>query len=92
MLTQTDTRTAVHEQIHSLLPEGGEETTLTGQEQLHELGLNSLLLARLVAELEETLGVDPFTNGDAELADIRSVDDLTAAYGRALENTTSENA
>ncbi len=56
---------------------------LAGPEQLHELGLTSLLLARLVIELEERLGVDPFAD-QAEVFDARTVDALVAVYRRAL--------
>ncbi|MEU6847324.1 phosphopantetheine-binding protein [Streptomyces sp. NPDC046716] len=42
-------------------------------------GLNSLLLAQLLLELEAELGVDPFA-GDRSITDVRTVRELVAAY------------
>lgn len=75
-----DTRTVVRQQIDELLIES---RSLTGAEQLHELGITSLLLARLVVHLEQELGIDPFEE-DVAISDVRSVDDLIAAYDRSL--------
>jgi acyl carrier protein len=48
-----------------------------------DLGLKSLDLARVVAKLELTLGVDPFAQL-VPITSIRTVGDLCAAYARCL--------
>jgi hypothetical protein len=50
---------------------------------LHDLGFNSLLLARLIIQLEAELEVDPFA-GDVSISDARSIGALVAIYERAL--------
>ncbi len=81
MLANPDVRTLVMEEIRTLLLEDADGVeALTGHEELHELGLNSLLLARLVIQLEAVVGVDPFAREDVAISDVRSVDDLVAAY------------
>jgi len=82
-----DIRATVTSQIRDLLAESvGEDQVpeITGEARLHELGLTSLLLARLIISLEMELGSDPFTEGDAVISDVRTVDDLIAVYERAL--------
>ncbi|MBI1759674.1 MAG: hypothetical protein HYR62_10715 [Actinobacteria bacterium] len=87
MLTKDDVGTLVVREVRSLIFEdSGEEPTVTGGEQMHELAINSLMLARLLVQLEEALSVDPFTRGDAEIADVHSVNDLIAIYERAVTN------
>lgn len=83
--TTTDVRAVVTAHIRELLTEGGEPAPeITGTAALHELGLSSLMLARLLIHNENALDVDPFTEGDAVISDIRTVDDLVAAYETAL--------
>lgn len=83
MLEASHVHQRVHEEIRELLLESDVETgALTGEERLHELGLTSLMLARLVIQLEMELGVDPFAE-DVVISDVRSVGDLVAAYERA---------
>jgi len=76
---------AVHEKIRTILQERlGEVRTLGGTEKLNAtLGLSSLDLAFLVAELEAELGVDPFAKS-VSITSIRSVDDLVIAYRNAF--------
>ncbi|MEV8225494.1 acyl carrier protein [Streptomyces sp. NPDC079167] len=50
---------------------------------LMELGLNSLMLAQLLIELEAELDVDPFAE-QFSITDMRTVQDLVDAYDRAL--------
>lgn len=57
---------------------------ITEDARLHEAGVDSLMLARLLVQLEVELGVDPFGRGDAAISDIRSVSDLITAYQQAL--------
>ena len=76
-------RTAVLSRITDILAEDGTgPIELTGAEQLHEIGVHSMLLARLLVELEAELGVDPFAD-DESFVDARTVDDLITAYERA---------
>ena len=89
MLTQTHILTVVDQKIRSLLLEDRDEVdVLTGLEQLHELGLNSLVLARLIIQLEAIFGVDPFVEEGAVIGNVRSVSDLVAVYERAFSVTT----
>ncbi len=80
MLEQITVEAIVEQEIRTLLMESGEEEVpLTKQEQLHELGLNSLLLARLIVQLDTVLEVEPFATGSV-IADVRTVGDLVAVY------------
>ena len=75
----------VHERIRAILAERAEEIShLSGSEKLNAtLGLSSLDLALLVAELEAQLGVDPFAKL-VSITSVRSVDDLVRAYQQAF--------
>ncbi len=53
------------------------------QSLVEDLGLQSLDLARIVAKLEMTLGVDPFAELVA-VTSIRTPGDLTAAYAKCF--------
>ncbi|MEV6113649.1 phosphopantetheine-binding protein [Streptomyces sp. NPDC052109] len=75
----------VIEHITELLEEAGvEHGEITGAEPLNGVGLSSLLLARLIIQLETDLDVDPFAEEDLVVSDLRTVDDLVDAYDRAL--------
>jgi acyl carrier protein len=82
--TPAQIESAVHDKIRTLLAEHGNHYgRLSGMEKLSAtLGLSSLDLAFLVAELETTLGVDPFTKL-VSITSIRSVGDLVRAYQKA---------
>ena len=75
----------VHERIRAILAERAEEVAnLSGTEKLSAtLGLSSLDLAFVVAELEAELGVDPFAKL-VSITSVRSVDDLVRAYQQAF--------
>jgi acyl carrier protein len=75
----------VHGRIREVLAERGEEIPpLAGAEKLSAtLGLSSLDLALLVAELEAELGVDPFAKL-VSITSVRSVSDLVRAYQQAF--------
>ena len=75
----------VHERIRAILAERAEEVAnLSGTEKLSAtLGLSSLDLALLVAELEAQLGVDPFAKL-VSITSVRSVNDLVLAYQQAF--------
>jgi acyl carrier protein len=81
MLANEDVAPVVLQEIRNLLLEDSDEAvSITGEQSFHELDINSLMLARLLIQLEAELGVDPFVQGNTALADIRSVNDLIAAY------------
>ena len=75
----------VHGRIRAVLAERGREVArLSGSEKLSAtLGLSSLDLAFLVAELEAELGVDPFAKL-VSITSVRSVEDLVRAYQQAV--------
>jgi acyl carrier protein len=81
MLEESDIRNLVGEEIAELLGEPGPGALDSGK-TLHELGISSLMLARLIISLEAKTGADPFAE-DVPIADVRSVDDLIRAYSRA---------
>lgn len=84
MLTQTDAGTVITREIEALIAEDHDETiVLTGEESFGNLGINSLTLARLLIALEAVTGVDPFGSGDLAISDVRSVNELIAAYQNA---------
>lgn len=75
----------VHDKIGAVLEERfGEIRPFGGADKLNAtLGLGSLDLAFIVAELELELGVDPFAKL-VPITSIRSADDLVKAYREAL--------
>src|SRR5262249_1494703 len=75
----------VHGRIRAVLAERvGEVGRLSGTERLSAtLGLSSLDLAFVVAELEAELGIDPFAKL-VSITSVRSVGDLVRAYQQAL--------
>ena len=83
--TLAQIETIVHDRIRAVLAERvGEAARLSGTEKLSAtLGLSSLDLAFLVAELEAELGVDPFAKL-VSITSVRSVGDLVRAYQQAL--------
>lgn len=95
MLTK-DVRAAVERAIVDVLGDLADEDdfSLSADDQLHELGMNSLMLARVIIQLESALEVDPFSeNADSNpIADIRTVGDLSAAYERALGDRATAEA
>ncbi|MFF4549037.1 acyl carrier protein [Streptomyces sp. NPDC001435] len=92
MLTTTDITATVHEQINALLKEAGKPVLLlTGDEPLARIGLNSLLLARLIIQLEMEFGADPFEE-DYVISDVRTVGALADAYIETLANLAAATA
>jgi acyl carrier protein len=75
----------VHDRIRAVLAERGIEISrLAGSEKLNAtLGLTSLELAVLVAELEAEVGIDPFAKL-VSITSVQSVGDLVRAYQQAL--------
>ena len=74
----------IHAKIRMLLEERGDAVpAIHGADTLNgALGLSSLDLAIVVAELESALGVDPFSR-IVSITSVRSVDDLVEAYLKA---------
>ncbi len=75
----------VHDKIRAVLRERfGQVRAFGGTAKLNAtLGLSSLDLAFLVAELEVELGADPFAKL-VSITSVRSVDDLVQAYRSAI--------
>jgi acyl carrier protein len=85
MLNPAEVRATVFAEISAILLEETDETIVpTGAEDLSDIGFHSLLLARLVVQLEAAVGADPFVAGDDSIVDVRTVDELAAAYERAV--------
>jgi len=75
----------VHGRIRAAAAERiGKPGSLRGGEKLNaHLGLTSLDLAFLVADLDAQLGVDPFARL-VSITSVRTVDDLVRAYQQAI--------
>lgn len=87
MLSRDTTRSIVVEAIAALLEESGaERSEISGSQSLIDVGLGSLLIARLIIQLETEIGVDPFAE-DILISDIRSIDELVNAYHSALSRS-----
>ena len=89
MLTSQIVGEVVMREIETMLGEdtGSEDhqtESINADRHLHELDINSLMLARLLIQLEDHFGVDPFVQGNAVVSDVRSVNDLITAYCSAL--------
>jgi len=85
MLNRTDVRELVTREIQTLLEEAFlEPTELNGDDNLILLGFNSLMLARLVVELDRALEVDPFASEQAQISDIHTIGDVVRAYSAAV--------
>jgi len=83
--TPAQIEATVHDGIKAVLAErNGGAITLSAADKLNEkLGLSSLDLAFLVAELEADLEIDPFAKLVA-ITSVRTVGDLVRAYQQAL--------
>src|SRR5262245_8975187 len=83
--TTAQIESIVHGRIRAALAERvGEVGHLSATDKLNAtLGLTSLDLAFLVADLEAELGVDPFAKL-VSITSVRTVDDLVGAYRRAF--------
>jgi acyl carrier protein len=84
-LTPDGLRSVIHGKIRSILKERfGEERAFAAHDKLSAtLGLSSLDLAFLVADLEADLGVDPFAKL-VSITSVRSVEDIERAYQDAF--------
>lgn len=98
MLRTTSVESVVLTEIRTLLIETeNEPTEISADDRLHEIGLDSLRLARLMIVLEADLGIDPFTadTEDAELVDVfdvHTVGSLVEVYTAALDRVAAKAA
>src|SRR6188472_1302260 len=83
--TPANIESIVHGRIRAVLADRAVEVgALSGADKLSAtLGLSSLDLAFLVADLEGELGVDPFAKL-VSITSVRSVEDLVRAYQQAF--------
>lgn len=89
MLTVSRVTTDIVTTITAILGEGlDEDTDITEDSILTDIGLNSLMLARVIVNLEERFGHDPFLDGSHAIVDIHTVGDLVAAYAEARPHVT----
>lgn len=84
---KTDVQGVIEKLLRAIADERGLDLPAFGPhtEIVDELGFSSLMVATLVAHLEEELGVDPFQDEDVSITDIRTVQDLAGAYAACLE-------
>lgn len=81
----------VKTKIEKILREIADERGLTlpaisdRTEIVDELGFTSLMVATLVAHLEEAFGIDPFQEEDVMITDVRTFQDLCTVYTNSLE-------
>ncbi len=85
VLTPVQLEALVLGKIHAVLEERSDEVpAIKGTDGLNAtLGLSSLDLALIVAELEAEVGADPFAKL-VSITSIRSVNDLVGAYRKAV--------
>lgn len=53
-------------------------------EVVFDLGFSSLMVATLIARLEEEVGIDPFRDEDVMISDLRTVGDMARIYAQGL--------
>lgn len=87
----SEVKSVVHEVLLDIADEEGLEVTeIQGDEKLVEdLGFRSLVMARILAILEERLRVDPFSQQVA-VTSVRTVDDLCHAYEQCLAGQAAD--
>lgn len=81
MLEGKNVQEVVEREIRAVLL--SDDEPISPQDALLDSGLNSLMLAQLLLQLEAELGVDPFA-GALSIADVRTVGDLVDVYEQAL--------
>ncbi len=87
MLNHQTIRDLVTQQLLDILMESSQEQIIQADEQLRDLGINSLQLARLIVQLNCELDVDPFAQG-ATITDMRTISDIVTTYEKALQIKT----
>ncbi|MEU9361864.1 phosphopantetheine-binding protein [Streptomyces sp. NPDC048301] len=83
MLSKAETTELVVARVRDLVLDPELARAVAPPVSLVELGLNSLMLAQLLIELEAELEVDPFEE-QFSITDMRTVQDLVDAYDQAL--------
>ncbi|MFD0306426.1 acyl carrier protein [Streptomyces sp. NPDC127119] len=85
MLSRTEVETLTVKAITEILEEDGDTPPpISGDATLPELGVSSLVFARVAIELEDEFGVDPLKDGPGTESEPWTVDDLVDTYVRAL--------
>jgi len=80
----------VREQVEGVVRQVAQEQGLTvtllsdDTAIVDELGFTSMMVATLIANLEDVMGVDPFVEEDVMITDVRTFGDLCAVYARCL--------
>lgn len=87
MLTTSTIAEEVISRIRVILGDAIEEDPLTVNDSLTDLGLNSLMMARLIVDLERELRIDPFSDGSRSVTDIHTVGDMIDAYRDVESNS-----
>ncbi len=85
MLNSRNVREVIEQELRDLLLEAdviGESDAI--DDDLFQNDVNSMMLARLLIQLEAEFGVDPFES-QADIADIRTITDLARVYEQALD-------
>jgi acyl carrier protein len=85
MLNSRNVREVIEQELRELLLEAdviGESDAI--DDDLFQNDVNSMMLARLLIQLEAEFGVDPFES-QADIADIRTITDLARVYEQALD-------
>jgi acyl carrier protein len=92
VLADTNIQDLIQTEVRALLLDhDSEAAAVTADDALSEIGLNSLMLAQLLIQLESALGVDPFQQ-DRSITDMRTVRDLVDAYEGALASAAASAA
>jgi acyl carrier protein len=83
----TDVKSLIERVIRRVAEERGLSLrALTERTEIvDELGFSSLLVATLIANLEEEFGVDPFQDENVMITDIRTIKDLCDVYARLTD-------
>jgi acyl carrier protein len=84
MLSTTKVASVITKTISEILGDAfDDDIEISESSLLTDIGLNSLMLARLILNLEVQFDRDPFSEGTYAIADIHTVGDLTVAYAGA---------
>jgi acyl carrier protein len=84
MLNLTDVQQVVEREVRELLEEAFlEPGKLRADDNLVALGLDSLLLARLIVQLDLALNRDPFAAEQAQSGEMHTIGDAVRIYSAA---------
>lgn len=83
MLTSHKIENDVIAEINEMIGDDiDDDISLTKETSLVSVGLNSLMLARLIVNLSEKFDYDPFNEGDYAIVDVHTVSNLVSAYSQ----------